>query len=224
MITLSEGDYTCRAFFPRSLSAVHVETLMRIILQSFVEPLEDPPEERWENKYVARRAMKFAENTKVKNDGGKKALLSDWIAQDVCFNTKKKEEGKHIPFLLPYVAQVGGLRWKAGKGQEGYDKVFQLLVRAGRKMTGLGHNEILERFIKIFDSEGGGVASDLLKKVLREVKLKSSIFEEPERYTDTVLCKPHAYLLQQDIELLSEWKLPRAFQIGLLKTAVLQVH
>ena len=106
MISLGDGDYTCRAFFPRSLSAVHVETLMRIILQSFVEPIPDPnksEEKRWENKYVARRAMKFAENSKVARDGRKKALLRDWIAQDICFYTTKKDlkTGELMPFLLP---------------------------------------------------------------------------------------------------------------------------
>ena len=140
MISLTDGDYTCRAFFPRSLSAVHVETLMRIILQSFVRPLSNPPTERWENKYVARRAMRLAENTKVAKDGRKKALLRDWIAQDMCFYTTKKDDdtGERLPFLLPYVIHVGGLRWKTGKGQEGYDKVFELLARAGRKTSGLG--------------------------------------------------------------------------------------
>lgn len=222
MIILGDGDYTCRAFFPRSLSAVHVETLMRIILQSFVGPLENPPELKRENEneYVAKKAMKLAENSVVAKDGRKKSLLGDWIAQDLCFYTTKKDlkTGKLKPFLFPYTTQVGGLKWKAGRGQEGYDKVFYELMRAARKTRSLAHNEVLENFIRTFDAEGGGVASDLLRRALREVGNKS--LEDPEFYEDRILCRPHARLFQQDIGLLTAWKLPRGDQVELLKRLI----
>jgi len=218
MMEIGELDYTCRAFFPRSISAVHPETLMRIVLQSFVVASDAVLAEKPETEIVVDLAFqKLADGSTVSSSSSKKELLQRWVEQDLCFRTKKKNPNTNelTPHLLPYVLKVGSFKWK---GQEPYDKILIELARGGRTAEGDDLNKTLKTLIRTFSDPYGDVGADLLNSSLGEIETKE--FDKLEHFQDNILCKPHARLFQIDIELLPKWSIPRAQQIDLLKRLI----
>jgi hypothetical protein len=194
--------------------------MLRLILESFMVAAA-PVDPDAEPEFLVEKAMeKLAGESAVRLDEQKRRLLLDWVKQDLCFSTRKKKEGSDelVRFLLPHTAAVGGLKWKAGKGQEAYAKIVDALARGGRTEANLPIELGRKRFFELFTTGAGDVGADMVEDALKQgTKEKKGQFDAPPHFDDYVFCKPHARLFQDDIYLLSKWDVPRGQRVELLK-------
>ena len=206
--------YTSHGLIPGSISAENSDSMMNVFLQGFTKHEKEEDEVNFLVDNIKKNCFM---NRMVKDDKNKTALLSQWIKQDLCYSTAQKKGDLHI---LPLCLNVSYFfPWK---GKEPYNKIFSLLLRAGRKSQNLNLDTPLNYIFKCFAEGADDPESSIIMAGLKQFEENKDWKQDGNSdYEDNILCLPHCRVMQEDIENIFQWKIPRKLRLDYIKKIML---
>ena len=197
-----------KLFFHRSVSGESTDSILCSILKVAVSEEKQKGSQKLET-FDMRKEKGFLKNlSPVMNNN----TISEWVKNEFTYET-----GREKTLLWPYHASA------YLRTSEAYDAIFEAFMRAGR--AGDSSEDILRSFINYFKESKD--VDDLNTKLYIDLSEPKFINDEGtpkgltrNKYSVSVLCKPHARLFQNDVETILSLKASRRELLDMLISVI----